>query len=154
MCLGGPKLEYVELTHLWCSGWDSQVDSTFLASLLVLGFFFFTPFCHSLFTTFSFYYFLFPPLCQPLPPFCSRHGPLLSHISSHNSSGKTSLNLTPRMWVHTSERSNNTEILQIRSCQIKWGISGAHPSLRRGQLKAARGQICMSKYTWWFRLTS
>lgn len=62
--------------------------------------------------------------------------PLLSHISSHNSSGKTSLNLTPRMWVHMSKSSNNTEILQIRSCQIKGGISGAHPSLRKGQLKA------------------
>lgn len=94
--------------------------------------------------------FSFRSLPLNTPPFCSRHEPLLSHISSHNSSGKTSLNLTPRMWVHTSERSNNTEILQIRSCQIKGGISGAHPSLRRGQL--AQGHICMSKYAEWLTL--
>lgn len=75
---------------------------------------------------------------QPLPLFffCSRHNPLLSHISSHNSSAKTSLNLTPHMWVHTAKNRNNTEILQIRSCQINGGISGAHPSLWRGQLEA------------------
>lgn len=96
--------------------------------------------------------FSFRSLPLNTPPFCSRHEPLLSHISSHNSSGKTSLNLTPRMWVHTSERSNNTEILQIRSCQIKGGISGAHPSLRRGQLKACSGpylhvKICWMTYT-------
>lgn len=69
--------------------------------------------------------------------FCSRHGPLLSHISSPNSPGKTSLKLTLHMWVHTAKSSNNTEILQIRSRQkINGGISGAHPSLRRGRLEA------------------
>lgn len=120
--------------HLWTAHM-LQIGSTFSASLLS-----FSPF-HSflsimLFTSSSVQSSLFPSLNLPLPLFCSRHGPLLSYISSHNSSGKTSLNLTPRMWVHTSKSSNNTEILQIRSCQIKGGISGAHPSLRRGQLKA------------------
>lgn len=67
---------------------------------------------------------------------CPRRSPLLSRISSHNSSAKTSLHLAPHMWVHTAKSRNNTEILQIRSCQINGGISGAHPSLWRGQLEA------------------
>lgn len=107
-----------------------QVGSSFPASFLFS--------LHSLLSVIhiTFQHSLVPPLNLPLPLLCSRHGALLSHISSHNSSGTTSLlNLTPRMWVHTSKSSNNTEILQIRSCQIKGGISGAHPSLRRGQLK-------------------
>lgn len=33
------------------------------------------------------------------------------------------------MWVHTAKSRNNTGILQISSCQINGGISGAHPSL-------------------------
>ncbi|KAK2910585.1 hypothetical protein Q8A73_008300 [Channa argus] len=36
-----------------------------------------------------------------------RHGPLLSHISSHNSFGKTSLNLTPRMLLSPSSSSQH-----------------------------------------------
>lgn len=90
-------------------------------------------------------------LCSPQSTsssLCSGHGPLLSHISSHNSSGKTSLNLTLHMWVHTAKSSNNTEILQIRSCQINRGISGAHPSLWRGQLEACSRPDLHVKTQW------
>lgn len=114
MCLGGPEKEL-------------QDYSTYLVFFLSLTRFPVTHVIHVVLCLMSF-------LSSTSLPFAP--GPLLSHISSHNSSGKPSLDLTPHMWVHTSERSNNTEILQIRSCQIKGGISGAHPSLRRGSTES------------------
>lgn len=55
------------------------------------------------------------------------------------------------MWVHMSKRSNNIEILQIRSCQIK--VFREPTQVSKGvNWKLAGGQICTSKYTWLVRL--
>lgn len=117
-------------THTFQTGL-SQVGSTFPASL----FSFFTPLCHSCYSppcpanSLSF----FPSICLFLS---FALGTIHCCLTSALITAKTSLNLTPHMWVHTAKSSNNTEILQIRSCQINRGISGAHPSLQRGQLEA------------------
>lgn len=126
------------IQHLWTTQTFQTCPSQVRSLLLVSHLFFphcsppltlFPLLCLILFLSTSLSnLFLFFFFCPPRP----RRSPLLSRISS----GKTSLHLAPHMWVHTAKSRNNTKILQIRSCQINRGISGAHPSLWRGQLEA------------------
>lgn len=129
-----------------------EVESTFPPSL-VFFFFLFTPFCHSCYSPPSlsdvlsflpslYFYLSFAPGTVH----CCLTSALITAPGRPPSTSRPACESTRLRGVITlkSSKSGHVKLREVfrEPTQVSEGVSW----------KLARGQICMSKYTWWFRL--